>query len=140
MNPMASLRFGIFIYWNDQNSYCTRRSAFVILSIRQYLNKFSTVRRPFCKVFALPFKSHLWWDVLGANSTMGYPIKASASFEDASIRCWTHASRVCYADGRNPECTQSDHKQYRRVSLQLVGRYAGTTTGKISFRSMNITV
>lgn len=77
----------------------------------------------------LPLEFGIRWDVLWSNSPLGHEIEAPACPEDASICGWPHPSHLRDADGRNTECPQLDHEQYRRASVQLVGGYVGSTPG-----------
>ena len=48
---------------------------------------------------------------------MGHEIEALACLEDAFVCGWSHPPRLRNADGRNPECPQLDHEQYRRAGV-----------------------
>ena len=87
------------------------------------------VRCPFCHLLTLPLKSGLWRNVFRSNPPLGHEVQALARPEDAFICCRSHTPRLRDADGRNTERPQLDHQQHRRVSVQLVGGYVGSTPG-----------
>ena len=84
-----------------------------------------------CYFLALPLKFSIRWNILWSNSPLGYEIETLACLEDTFVCGWSHPSRLCDANGRNPERSQLDHEQHRWAGVQLVGRYAGSTPGML---------
>ena len=89
----------------------------------------SLVRCSVCYFLTLPLKSSIWRNVLRSNSPLGHEIQALARPENTFVCCWSHTSRLCDADGWNPERPQLDYKQYGRAGVQLVSGYVGSTPG-----------
>ena len=84
----------------------------------------------------LPLEFGIRRYILWPNSPLGYEVKALACFEDTLVCGRSYPSRLRDADGRNSECPQLNHEQYRRVGVQLASGYAGSTPGMFDdFRS-----
>jgi hypothetical protein len=66
-----------------------------------------------CHFFALPLKSGIRRDIFWSDSPLGHEIETLAGSEDAFVCGWSHAPRIRDEDGRNPECSQLNHEQYR---------------------------
>lgn len=80
-------------------------------------------------ILSFSLKPHLRRDILGPNPAVGYEVEAPPCPENTFICRGSYPSCLCYADGRDTKCAQSDNKQYGRYCLQLACRHARPTSG-----------